>query len=378
MFLTNKEEKILDGEFGEIKSKAMRILVTLGDIFGAENLIDIESAQIAGISYKTIGDAGLEFLEDWSSAKAVIESRMNPAGMDLENWNEMGISKEFAEKQMRIIKALTSMGVIQSCTCTPYHNDLIPKKGSHIAWSESSAVVFANSVLGAMTNREGGPSALSATLIGKTPNYGFHLEENRIGDIVFEIDFELSNFDFSLLGYYVGEVSKNRISIINRIKKADWEQLKAFGAGAAASGGVSMFMIPNITPEYRVIDNPEKITITRKDLKEIQEKLTTGNEADIITFGCPHCSYEEILDILKNVKTNKKIWISTSKEIKKLIKKLPHNVKIVSDMCMVVAPVEEMGIKSLATDSTKCAHYSRNLSKIKSVLKSRDELLSGD
>jgi hypothetical protein len=380
MYLSKVEEKILDGESGEIKAKAMRILTTLGDIFNAEKLIPIDSTQISGISYKTIGEAGLEFLEDWSQSNisVVVESWMNPAGMDLEDWKDMGIPQDFAEKQIRIIKALTSMGIIQSCSCTPYHMGLIPRKGSHIAWSESSAVIFANSVLGAMTNREGGPSALAAAIIGKTPNYGYHQSENRIAQLVFKVDEDLSTFEFSLLGYRVGEISKTRIPIIEGIKKANWEQLKAFGASAAAAGGVAMFMIPGITPECKIIKTPERFKIIKKDLTDIQEKLTNGGEPDIIAFGCPHCSFEEIQDILKNIKTTKKILICTSRKVKKMIKQVPSNVRIVADTCMVVAPVKEMGIKCLATDSAKSAYYTLNLSKIKCVLKSREDLLHGD
>ncbi|MFW9820168.1 MAG: aconitase X, partial [Candidatus Thorarchaeota archaeon] len=303
---------------------------------------------------------------------------MNPAGMDLDEWNKLGFPSDFAKKQIRIIKALTSMGIRQSCTCTPYHNGLIPNRGSHIAWSESSAVIFANSVLGAKTNREGGPSALSAALTGKTPNYGLHLDENRVGQIQFNIDFELINFDFTLLGYHIGELSNNKIPVINGLNRASWAQLKALGAGAAASGGVGMFIIPNITHESRIIEKPDVFEVSRQDLNRIQEKLTTGTEPEIITFGCPHCSLEEINEIIQNIKTEKKVWIFTSKQIKKQFQDLPNNISIFSDTCMVVAPLEEMGIGCLATDSSKAAHYTQNLSKIKSILKSREELLSGN
>jgi hypothetical protein len=376
MFLTKQEEKILDGELGPIKAKAMRILATLGDIFDADKLIPIDSVQVSGVSYKTIGDAGLSFLEDWSHAKVVVETRMNPAGMDLINWKEMGISEDFANKQLRIIDALTSMGIQKSCTCTPYHAGLIPAKGSHIAWSESSAVVFANSILGAMTNREGGPSALSAALIGKTPNYGMHLERNRVGEILFEVDFDLTDFDFSLLGYYIGKYAQNKIPIISGIKKANQIQLKSLGAGAAASGGIPLFMIKNITPEFRIIEKPERIHVDHEELISIQEDLTNCDRPNIISFGCPHCSLEEIEEIIQKNKTNKEIWICTTKQAKEKIKAIPSNIKIFSDTCMVVAPVEKLGIECLATDSTKSAHYSQTLSQIKTILKPREELLN--
>lgn len=376
MYIDKSEERILDGELGPIKAKAMRILTTLGDIFQADKLIPIESVQVSGISYKTIGDAGLKFLEDWSDAQVVVETRMNPAGMDLIDWKIMGISEYFANKQLRIIKALTSMGIKKSCTCTPYHAGLVPNQGTHVAWSESSAVVFANSVLGAMTNREGGPSALSAALIGKTPNYGMHLEENRVGEVVFKVNYELTDLDFSLLGYLIGKKTKNEIPIIEGIKEANQNQLKALGAGAAASGGISMFMIKNITPEYKIIENPEIIDVEYDELTNIKNDLTNCINPDIISFGCPHLSLEEVKDIIENSNTDKEIWICTTQEIKEKFPSVPSNIKIFSDTCMVVAPIEELGIKCLATDSTKCAHYSQNLSKIKSFVRSRQELIN--
>ncbi len=380
MYLSKEEERILDGEQGEIKAKAMRILTTLGDIFHAEQLIPIESTQIAGISYKTIGDAGLEFLQEWANhgVQVVVESRMNPAGMDLEDWKSMGISNEFAKKQMKIIDALVSMGVRKSCTCTPYLAGLVPKFGSHVAWSESSAVIFANSVLGARTNREGGPSALSAALIGKTPNYGLHLNENRIAHLIFDVDFELQDFDYSLLGYHVGEISKNKIPLIRGIKKANWDQLKSLGAGTAASGGVPMFMIPKITPEAENIDNPEIIPIRREDLDAVQNRFMTKRECSIITFGCPHCSVEEIKEIISKNNTSKEIWIFTTKENKQKFSSIPKNIKIFSDTCMVVSPIKELGIKCACTNSSKCAHYSLNLSRIETNLKPLEVLLNED
>lgn len=378
--MTKDEEQILSGERGDIPSRAMRILVTLGEMFGAENLIPITSAQIAGISHKTIGDAGLDFLQSWSQGKAkvVVPSFMNPAGMDLEQWKELGIPEAFAKKQFAIIKALTDMGVKPSCTCTPYYAGLVPSRGEHVAWSESSAVCFCNSVLGARTNREGGPSALSAALVGKTPNYGFHLEENRKADFVFSVDFPLSLFDFSLLGYHIGKTVKNKVPAIEGIKSAGWDSLKLMGAAMAAGGGVAMFMAKGVTPEYSVRDGAERVSVERKDLDAVKEELTTGEDPDVITFGCPHCSYEEVIDILSKVKTKKQVWICTSRAVKDRVKQaIPANVKILADTCMVVTPIEALGIKTVSTDSAKGAHYSRELSRIKAVLKSREELLRG-
>ncbi|WP_455392573.1 aconitase X, partial [[Eubacterium] cellulosolvens] len=161
MYLTPEEEKILKGEHGPVLERSLRLLARLGDIFGADKMIPVGSVQVAGVSYKSIGDPGLEFLEDYANlgAKVKVLTFLNPAGMDLVNWSTLGFPKEFAEKQLRIIDAFRSMGIVISATCTPYLAGNLPRFREHIAWSESSAVSFANSVIGARTNREGGPSA---------------------------------------------------------------------------------------------------------------------------------------------------------------------------------------------------------------------------
>ncbi|HIJ17577.1 MAG TPA: DUF521 domain-containing protein, partial [Thermoplasmata archaeon] len=163
MHLTSKEERTLAGEEGPGRQKAMELLVAIGDIYGARRLIPITSAQVSGASFKTIGDAGIKFLEDFSKeAKATVRASVNPLGLDMKRWRSMGIERDFRAKQARIVSAYASMKLEPLYTCTPYLSGNRPRTGQHIAWAESSATVFANSVLGALTNREGGPSALSA------------------------------------------------------------------------------------------------------------------------------------------------------------------------------------------------------------------------
>ena len=172
MQLDKYDQALLDGEYGETKQKMMEILVSLGKIYDAERLIEVKNVQVSGASFKTIGDAGLEWLNSLSG-KAVVPSFLNPIGMPREGWESLGIPGEFGRKQLEVNAAYTRLGIRPSCTCTPYYFTLI-ERGDHLAWSESSAVVYANSVLGARTNREGGPSALASALTGKTPEYGLH------------------------------------------------------------------------------------------------------------------------------------------------------------------------------------------------------------
>ncbi len=164
--------------------------------------------QIAGVSYDNLGEAGLEFLDEMAAGggRSRVLTTLNPAGMDMENWQALGISPEFAAQQLRVMAAFARMNVITTCTCTPYLAGNLPHFGEHIAWAESSAVCYANSVLGARSNREGGPSALAAALTGRTPAYGYHLDENRQPDLLVEVQANVAGTQaFGALGKAVGD-----------------------------------------------------------------------------------------------------------------------------------------------------------------------------
>jgi predicted aconitase len=390
MYLTKEQEKMLNGEYGEVVERQMRLLVRLGEIYKADKMIEISSAQVAGVSYKSIGDPGLEFLEDIATkgAKVRVVTTLNPAGMDMENWKELGFPKDFAEKQIRIMKAFEEMGIILSATCTPYLVGNLPRFREHIAWSESSAVAFANSVIGARTNREGGPSALAAAICGVTPNYGFHLDENRKPNVLIKVDAKLEfNSDFGALGYHVGKIVQNKVPYFVGIKNADTDNLKALGAAMAASGAVGLYHVENITPEAHLMETKhlEKIEVGEKEIKEAYEKLNTGNEPDIVVIGCPHASLKEIIYIAKKVKgkrLKRPLWICTSRITKDAARRMglekiieDAGGKIVADTCMVVSPIEQMGFKTTAVDSGKAANYLPGFCKQNVVFKRVDELL---
>jgi len=150
MYLTKEEENFLDGEEGEVMERLFRLLVRLGDIYGADKMIPVGSVQVAGVSYKSIGDPGAEFLEDMASkdAKVKVLTYLNPAGMDLENWEKIGFPKDFAKNQLRIMNAFKSMGIVITSTCTPYLAGNLPRFREHIAWPESYAVSFSNTLIG--------------------------------------------------------------------------------------------------------------------------------------------------------------------------------------------------------------------------------------
>ncbi|AHF80285.1 aconitase X catalytic domain-containing protein [Thermococcus paralvinellae] len=365
MYLTKEEELILAGEYGYALQKAMEILVALGEIYGADRLIPIKSAQIAGVSYKNIGDAGIEFLRDFvdAGAKVSVYTTLNPAGIG---------NEEFMEKQREILDLYKAMGIEVTSTCTPYYGANIPKFGDHLAWSESSAVSFANSVLGARTNREGGPSSLAAAIVGKTPNYGLHLEENRKATVIIEVQAKVKDFvDYSFLGYYLGTVLKNDIPYFKGLKPEKMDYLKELGASMAATGSIALYHVEGETPEYKtaIADKLDKIQVDDRELKEVKERYNADwNEIDAILIGCPHASIQEIKEIAEFLKMRGKplkmpLFITASKVVKYLADSLGYtevieryNGRIIVDACLIVSPIESW-YRGIATNSGKASFY---------------------
>ncbi|MCR4335631.1 MAG: aconitase X catalytic domain-containing protein [archaeon] len=383
MKLTKQEQEMLEGKHGKAVKKSMEILTALGDIYGAEKLLDVTSVQIAGVSYDNLGDAGLEFLAEMAKdGKTKVLTTLNPAGMDMENWEALGISPEFAEKQKKVIEAFKKMDVITTCTCTPYFIGNSPKYGDHIAWSESSAVAFGNSVLGAKTNREGGPSALASALTGKTPAYGMQLEENRQAQVIVNVKAKLKDIvDFGALGKVIGEKIKNKIPLIRGIEKASIEELKSFSASIATYGGTALYHIEGLTPNKTTIPK-ENIGVSQEEIDKAKKELNDDSDVDIVSIGCPHCSLNEIREVatlLDGKKVKKEFWICVARPIKKIADQMGYSktiedsgAKFACDTCMVVAPIKGR-FKALATNSAKSVYYARAKNKFKTIYKPMKE-----
>lgn len=393
MHLTQEEESILEGDSGPTLKKAMEILTTLGDIYGADSLIPVKSAQIAGVSYKTIGDAGLEWISDLEGT-VVVPSILNPAGMDLERWQEMGVDAEFASKQASIIEAYRRLGVRCECTCTPYYIDKeLAAFGDHLAWSESSAISYANSVIGARTNREGGPSALSAALIGKTANYGYHLDENRVPTIGFEVDCKLTGADYGALGCLAGAQAGSGVPMFRLRSKPSDTELKALGAAMAASGAVALYHVEGVTPESGQQEFPdETIIIERRQIDDVFDegcgkecKNGCGNEPDLVALGCPHYSaseLEEAARLLEDHTPAKEVWICTSRRVRDanpgLVRRIEDSgAKVFVDTCMVVSPATDR-FGCVLTDSGKAFKYVPNLCGVGARIAHINECLAGE
>jgi len=202
----------------------------------------------------------------------------------------MYFTKKFALKQIEILDAYRKMGGISTYTCTPYLVGNIPMMGEHIAWGESSAVAYANSVLGARTNREGGPTVLAAAITGRVPEYGYHLDRNRQGKFLFNIDVKLkTNRDFAILGYFAGKIAGKEVPVFEGIKnQPKLYDLMSLSAALASSGAVALFHIIGITPEAltkeRVIGNQKSIKFGYKEYNEVLKKFSVEGEIDLVVI----------------------------------------------------------------------------------------------
>ncbi len=349
MYLTKEEEKMLESD-NETVAKCMELLVTLGKMFEAERLVKVSSVHVAGVSYDNIGDAGLEWLESLNATVAV-PTTVNPAGMDVMRWREMGITEDFFAKQKRIIDALSKLGIEITLTCTPYYIHR-PHFGEHIAWAESSAVVYANSIIGARTNREGAITSIAAAITGRTLYFGLHLKENRAPGILVK-----ARGNLAAVGYIVGKEIGNEIPyfVFDR-KPSEWE-LKQLGAALAATGGVAMFHASGITPEAEDFEVPvEKI--------EVEGRIERSCEADLVAIGCPHASREElelILKLLNGKKVRRETWVFAARRVieenRDIVSKLEAlGVKVFADTCMVVSPAPDK-FECVLVNSGKALHY---------------------
>lgn len=398
MVLTAEEQDMLNGVYGKTLRKAMELLVGLGTIYNAKRLIPISSAQVAGVSYDNLGEAGLEFLESLAAEgiTARVPATLNPAGMDLENWQKLGINADFASKQYRVLNAYEKLGIQLTCSCVPYLIGNRPGFGEHIAWSESSAVCFANSVLAARTNREGGPSALAAALTGRTAEYGMHLDVGRAPTVRVIIEGKLPLSDlqtafYGVLAKQIGErcneKGKKEIPLIEGIDQISLEELKAFSASIATYGGQAIFHIQGITPEADNYPVPlEETLVSTVEVKREIDKLRNAAKTaiDFYTLGCPHLSereIERIAQLVKGRKVNGEFWLTTARSIKSIADRKgwteiieQSGIKFSCDTCCVVAPIGGR-FHAMATDSAKARYYSTSKHQLPTSLVPLEDLI---
>ena len=379
MYLTREEERILDGEFGEGMQKAMELLVAIGDAYDAERMIPISRAHAASSGQE--GDLYFVELLANGGASCKVPTSTNPV-YDIEYFDSMfEIPKDEAEIARRVKEGYKRVGAILSWCCTPYITENIPLYGETVAFSESSATPYVNSVIGARTNREAAQSALAAGVIGKTPKYGLHLKENRKGTFSVNVEATLKDeFDYTLLGFYVGKQIGYEIPVFTGIsRRPATEELISLCAMLNTSGAVSMFHIPGFTVEAPTVkeafqgDTPkDRIIVTDHELKQAHEELQTiSGKIDVVMLGCPHYTLKQVGEVArllngKRIHRAVSFWVSTSATAKLLARRAGYvdiieraGGHVVADTCIDEPCWYVYRDKVGMTDSPKCAYYRR-------------------
>ena len=382
MRLTAKEQSILDGEQGEAARIALAVLVELGALFGAKELMRVSQVHIDATLYMV--DAGLEFAEKMADlgAKAAVPTSLNPSSIDLQRWKEYRVPPEVLSKHKRMEQAYLKMRATPTWTCAPYQQGIIPRFGEQIAWGESNAIAFANSIIGARTNRYADLMDICAAIIGKVPKFGLHLTENRKARMLIRLkDITTQMFEneaiYPLLGYLLGEMAGDQVAAITGIPQdIKIESLKGFCAAAASSGAVGLFHMVGITPEAQTLkmclhrNKPENVyDLTPELIERAEDRLWAINSdtVDLVVTGCPHYSPDEFNRLVKLINGRKVhssviFWAFTNRSVYAWIKDngvladlTGAGVMVFTDGCPLQYPKETWHFTAAMTDSAKFA-----------------------
>ncbi|HTY82446.1 MAG TPA: aconitase X catalytic domain-containing protein [Dehalococcoidales bacterium] len=395
MKLTDEEKTILDGRVGLARQKAMELLVRYGEALGAERLVQTNNVCISitglaisrinsDISTTNINSLIAQFYLDSEVPVEMPRIKTHTCRlireMDPEYWQVQGISPKAHEINLLTENMCGHAGMQLMHTCAPYLVGNVPVMGEHCAWIESSAVIYCNSVLGGRTNTEGMESAAAAALVGRTPYWGYHIDENRRGTHLVEVERQPESvMDWGLLGYYIGEIVQENVPVINNIRNVpNIARLKHHGAAAASSGGVELYHIMNITPEAhnikRVFGGKKPVETLKygpEERKQAYRNLTsaTDDTVDFVMLGCPHYTLEEVTNAAmllenKRVRDNVSLWIFTPKALKIVADQegitdiiTKAGAYLMTDTCPCIGRFSPKGARIAATDSAKHAHY---------------------
>ncbi|MGI5948812.1 aconitase X catalytic domain-containing protein [Peptoniphilus sp.] len=375
MKLTDLQKDMLDGKYGEGTQLAMKVQVGIGESFGAERMVPITRAHVA-LSNQ---DADLWLAEKMVNlgAKCRVSPTVNP-GWCIPYFKEknMGDEEDYAMMQ-RTHEAYKKLGATLTYNCTPYIDTNVPNFGEVVAFSESSATPYVNSVWGARSNREGANSALFASITGFVPEYGLLLDENRKGNILVEVEADMKTpYDYHLLGMCGDKIGFGIPVFTGLPKTISKEALRNLGAQLNTSGAYDMYHILNFTPEAQSLEmafggkEPErKVTITNEDFEKVLDKISLegDREIDFAMFGCPHFTLDEvryISDKMNGEKLKKEMWILVSSHVKHLADIMGYTesmeklgAHIVPSTCPDQPIWKFLKGKVGVTESPKCAYY---------------------
>ena len=382
--LSPLQRSMASGERGEGGAMAMRIVARTAELLGAPRLIPIASAHIDGALYH--GDSGTLFAERLveGGAKVVVRSTLNVGALDLTGCSRDRMPARQRGMARRMTDAYRALGCEPTWTCAPYQAGHRPAKGTDVAWGESNAVVFCNSVLGARTNRYGDFLDIACAIAGSAPDYGLHRKENRRARFVFDLsalspNFLASGIAWPVLGSLYGREAGTDVGVVMGVASHPGEDaLKAFGAAAASSGAVGMFHVAGVTPEAPDVMTalgdraPERsLLVTPAMVRDAQRQLSTaagGDQLDAVAVGSPHLSPSEFVELARLIAGRRLVipfYACTGRHALAHLDRLglrgaltSAGVTIVADTCVVVTPImQEVRGGVLMTNSGKFAHY---------------------
>lgn len=389
MNLTRDEQRILEGKQGEGRRVAMELVVKFGRLYQAQRLVEVKNAHIDAGAYSTIWDSGLDFVESLvqKGARVAVPTTINPCSHDQDNWQRLGQPEEFVRRSHRLKQAYLRLGVSPTWTCAPYECTSAPSFGEVVSWSESNAVNYLNSVLGARSNRLPDLVDVCCAVAGRVPEYGLLLPQQRAGQLLFELrEFPDPYFrdasDYAVLGYLVGEIAGSRVPVVlglpQRTTKAD---LKAFSAASASSGAVALFHAVGHTPESPSLEaafqgrrDYESYVVTPRQFQEVKERLTVSRGQSRpglgIILGCPHLSFSEIAEIHALFRGQRtapgvEFWIQTSRTVCHLLEEAglrsqleEAGALLIKDTCVLeLSPLTAWPFGTIVTNSGKIAQY---------------------
>ena len=378
MELTKEEESALGGEQGEALQTAYRILLATGEATDAERLAPIKWAHVSGVNYNTIGDAGEEFLANLSrDARVRVKTTLNPMGYDTDSVSRYGVPEQFIKKQESIRNSYEKMGVETSFSCIPYEIFDLPESGSRVAFAESNAAIYANSVAKLITNKESAFSALAAALTGKSP---YSEPQNDGPDLAIRMGIKNPDeMELGMLGFFAGKIADKSVAI-SGVDTMDRRSCKSLCGGMGTSGTCSRFVLGDGGP------GSEKIDFGRKELQSVRDELDTADHGDVITLGSPQLGLGEIADLssmLRGRNFTKRCMVFCPRTVQEQARRLGHTdeieragCEILSDCCTCLTPLLDRGeIDSVTTNSIKGAYYLKNSNKLGVNLKPLSDII---
>jgi predicted aconitase len=320
MRLSIEEQAMYSGEFGSARQWAMNHLIEVGEFFDAEDLVEVSQAHIMADT-ESLGEAGVQFLENFASLPEIerqvcIPMITDPRGIDFKHYKNLKQTDDMAQLEQRAINAFTALGVLMTDTCINYQTITPPSRGEHLAFGDTGVVIYCNSVFGAYSNFEGGPSSLAAGLTGRVPRYGLHLDQNRRATKRFTTTIQPTNLaEWGALGAIIGKKTGSYWDVpvlegITSVPSSD--ELKHFGAAMASFGSVPLFHIVGVTPEapdINVVCDPNKLQVIEIGESDVRDFFgqygAKGEKVDVVVFSAPQLSLFEMSDVAKLVEGQK-------------------------------------------------------------------------